>query len=252
MGRHFLEISYDGTAYSGWQRQNNAQTVQGEIEKVLEILLRQPIQIMGSGRTDAGVHAIRQYAHADFPPDSFHTNELLKRCNGLLPRDIRITRIVALHADAHARFDAVARQYRYQLAMQSNIFDDRYTWVVNSNPDIEVLQRLATIIIGEHDFASFSKKSADVNHTRCVILHSEFAQLKSERIEYRIKANRFLHHMVRSLVGSMVKVASGRMEEAEFRHYLHSPNHEYLSFTAPAHALFLEDVLYPEGYLPHP
>lgn len=248
MPRYFLEVTYDGTRYAGWQRQSRHQTVQQELENALENIYGVAIPVTGSGRTDAGVHAVRQYAHVDLPQKDANNPRWIKRFQALLARDIYIGAVIPVHHDAHARFDAIARQYRYDLAVKPDIFHDRYTWVIKTIPDMAVLERLVQSLHGEHDFASFSKFSPDIAHSRCQVVLSELIHHNDTRFSIRIRANRFLHHMVRSLTGCMVKAAIGRIAEADVHAMLAHPDHANPTFTAPAHALFLEDVLYRPGY----
>ena len=244
MARFVLEIMYDGTNYAGWQKQPNTKTVQSEIEHALEVILREPISIMGSGRTDAGVHAQQQFAHFDTNVTIPDDHRFFRSLKGLLPRDILVKKIRKVDDEFHVRFDAKCRQYRYQFSNHHDVFNDKYTWVIQKNLNVTAMKECAQLLYGTHDFASFSKFSAEVANTRCEILASEIVMVDEGRWHYRIRANRFLHHMVRSLVGGMVHVGTGKITLQEFERRLNEPDNANFSFLAPANALFLEEVVY--------
>lgn len=244
MVRFVLEIMYDGTNYAGWQKQPNTKTVQSEIESALQIILREPISIMGSGRTDAGVHAQQQFAHFDANATIPDVHKFLRSLRGLLPRDIFVMNIREANDEFHVRFDAKFRQYRYQFSNYDDVFSEKYTWVILKELDILAMKECAQLLHGTHDFASFSKFNAEVANTRCEILASEIVMIDEGRWHYRIRANRFLHHMVRSLVGGMIQVGTGKIVLQEFERRLNEPDNANFSFVAPAKALFLEEVVY--------
>jgi tRNA pseudouridine38-40 synthase len=243
--RYVIEIGYDGSQYNGWQKQPGQPTIQGEIENALTTIFRQPISIMGSGRTDTGVHAKQQFAHFDlnsFP--AFKKEDIIRSLRGLLPHDILVKDIQQMKPEFHARFDALARQYRYQISQEHNVFQDKYSWVVHSPMNKSHLDEAATLLTGELDFGTFSKNNPDVNHTRCIIEYCKWVSSDDNQIIFTIKANRFLHHMVRSLVGTMVEIGKGNLTILEFNDMLNEPNRTKCKFTAPPHALFLDRVYY--------
>ncbi len=245
--RYRIDLSYDGSRYCGWQKQPKDITIQGELEKALSILFRSEIEIMGSGRTDTGVHAEHQVAHFDAPAnENFETSRFLHSLRGLLNHDILVTQIKPVMPEFHARFDAESRQYRYQVSSEFNVFRERYTWVVNDMDQVHKMIDTAALFIGEHDFTSFCKQNPDVNHNRCLVYESAVHQFSENEWHYRIRANRFLHHMVRSIVSALVLVGRGKANPAEIQSWLSNPDKSNFSVKAPAHALFLEKVLYSE------
>ena len=243
--RYLIELSYDGSKYNGWQKQPGQPTVQGELEQALSTIFRQEITIMGSGRTDAGVHAEQQFAHFNLEPGGkVQPHLVLHSLRGLLPNDIYVINIKSVPQEYHARFDAISRQYRYQFSTKHNVFQNRYNWVKTGDFDALIVQKCAVLLIGEHDFGSFCKFNPDVNHTRCHVYSSTFDIINEHTFHYRIHANRFLHHMVRSIVGNIVEVGLNRKSFAEFVDLLVNPDRSNSKVSAPAHALFLEKVLY--------
>lgn len=245
--RYRIDLSYDGTRYCGWQKQPNDITVQGELEKALSILFKTDIEIMGSGRTDSGVHAEHQVAHFDAPSaQDYDEFRVLHSLRGLVNHDILVTAIQPVHPEFHARFDALSRQYRYQLSTDFNVFRDRFTWVVRDLQHFEEMTQTASIFIGEHDFSSFCKQNPDVNHNRCEVFESKLIRYSLNEWHYHIRANRFLHHMVRSIVSAIVLVGRGKVNSSDVLHWLNHPDKSNFSVKAPSHTLFLEKVLYSE------
>lgn len=227
MPRFRLDIAYDGSAYQGWQKQTDATTVQGEIEAVLRRVLNDGrITIMGSGRTDAGVHARGQVAHADLPWDGGAGN-LRHRLNRLLPDDIRITELEPASPDFHARFDASSRTYRYHL---SPAFDPMkpYEWVVGE-VDAEAMRDVARGYLGTHDFKRLSASTPGLTSTVCTVRSCDLVIREDGRMEVVVTADRFLRNMVRRMVGEMVKAGRGGRPAP---------------VVAPAKALVLERVEY--------
>lgn len=243
--RYRIDLSYDGSRYHGWQKQLNALTVQGELESALSIIFREPIEIMGSGRTDTGVHAEQQVAHFDVLHSQIVDEyKLLHSLKGLLKHDILVSSINPVTQDFHARFDALSRQYRYQISSRNDVFRDRYTWVVHDMNNFESMIDCVNEFIGTHDFSSFCKQNPDVNHNRCDILESTLTQFTETEWHYTIKANRFLHHMVRSIVSALVLVGRNKLSLEDVLKWIHYPDKSNFTVLAPAHALFLEKVLY--------
>lgn len=243
--RYIIEISYDGSAYNGWQKQPGQKTVQGEIEKALSTIFRDSVNIMGAGRTDAGVHAKQQFAHFDLAEIvEVPKTDVLRSLRGLLPQDIFVSDIIKTTPDFHVRFDAIAREYEYRIAGKHDVFYNRYTWVVQSKLELSKMVEVANLILGEHDFATFSKNNPDVNHTRCLVENCKWSTNIDNGYIFTIKANRFLHHMVRSLVGTMVEIGKEKISISEFEGMLISPDRSNCKFTAPPQALFLTRVYY--------
>lgn len=247
--RWFFEISYDGSDFHGWQRQKNVNqpTVEQCIEDVLSTLYgSQDIDLIGQGRTDAGVHALAQTAHVDLP-EKFEAESLKKALNSLLPSSIRIVNISQVHQSFHARFDAIARSYRYHIDTLANPLRRNLVLHDFKHLNFELMQETATLFEGEHDFSSFCIKSVELSHYRCSVQKVVF--FKEERLNewvFKIKANRFLRRMVRRLVGTLCMVGLGRLKPSDIQELLQNPvNNDPRVFTAKAHPLILEQVYYP-------
>jgi tRNA pseudouridine38-40 synthase len=244
--RYFLEIAYDGTDYHGWQTQPNARTVQEVLTKSLETILRQPLDTVGSGRTDTGVHASQQFVHFDvmaaLPEDG-----LCHRLNRLLPNDISAVRLYPVGPDAHARFDAVHRTYQYRITQEKNPFLPRYAHYLSRPVDLDQLNAAAALLLQFEDFTTFSKVKGDTLHYRCQ-LHAAYWQQQGPELVFTIRANRFLRGMVRLVVGTLLDVGTGKISVADFRDLLAAQDRRRASGAAPAPGLFLTQVAYPAGY----
>ncbi|MGN8224154.1 tRNA pseudouridine(38-40) synthase TruA [Gracilimonas sp. BCB1] len=242
MPRYKLTIEYDGTDFSGWQIQPNAPTVEQTIEDALSTILQTDIDLIGQGRTDAGVHATGQTAHVDLPED-VDADDLIYKANKLIGKEIQIIAIDEVADDFHARFDATGRQYEYTITKRWMPLKERYSWQLNQPIDYTKLEECAALLKGEFDFAGFSKFNEDNMTTLCEIQLSEFDQ-EGEVIKYHIRANRFLRNMVRRLIGTMVRVAQNKMTPAQFEEALRNPKSEIPTYTAPAAGLVLHKVFY--------
>ena len=242
MPRFKIKIQYDGTGFSGWQLQKKDRTIQGEIEAALKILNKgQIIRIHGAGRTDTGVHSTGQIAHFDFQTD-LDSYELKKAINGNLPRDIRIMECLVVPAEFHARFSATQRHYLYRCRMDDFLLDRNYTW--DTGPmDFNILNEAAQSIIGNHDFTSFSKNNEDLDHRHCTIRDS-FWNEDGSVINYHVSANRFLHHMVRYLVGTMVEISRGKYKLERYKNLIDHPVENVQIYKAPPLGLVLTQVDY--------
>jgi tRNA pseudouridine38-40 synthase len=243
--RYFLELSYKGTNYAGFQVQANAATVQAEVERALATLYRREIGCTGSSRTDAGVHAHQNYFHFDYEGDipEGHVYKL----NAILPRDIAVRSVRGMHADAHCRFDAVSRRYTYMMYSRKDPFQDDRGWFYPYPLDGRVLAETAALVAGHGDFTAFAKRNSQVKTHQCRILESRWEEVP-HGWAYRVRANRFLRGMVRGLVGTMVQAARGRMDAEGFRKVLLGSDNQAADFSAPGHGLFLEEVAFPDGY----
>ena len=242
MSRYKLTIEYDGTDFSGWQIQPNAPTVEQSLEDAFSTVLQTAIDLIGQGRTDAGVHATGQTAHVDLP-ETVGADDLIYKVNKLIGKEIQIVGIEKVPDDFHARFDAIGRQYEYTITKRWMPLKERYSWQLNQPIDYTQLESCAAILKGEFDFAGFSKFNEDNMTTLCDIQLSEFEQ-EGEVIKYHIRANRFLRNMVRRLVGTMVRVAQGKMTIEQFEEALRNPDSDIPTFTAPAAGLVLQKVFY--------
>lgn len=242
MARFFLEMKYMGTAYSGFQVQANAVTIQSETEKALGTLLRQPIQLTGSSRTDAGVHALQNFFHFDCDKPLWPS--FLYNLNAILPADISASSINEMNAEAHSRFDAVSREYAYFLYNKKDPFRADRAWYYPYALDFPALEWAAATLMDYEDFTSFSKRNTQVKTFNCKILASEW-ELLDDGLVYHVRANRFLRGMVRGLVGTMLQVGRGKLDQAGFRKVIEGRNCSLADFTTPAHGLFLVGVRYP-------
>lgn len=242
--RYFIHLAYDGTRYHGWQIQPNGISVEGEIELRLSTLLRQPIDIVGAGRTDAGVHARHMVAHFDFE-DGCDTKQLCYRLNRMMPPDICIYKIEKVADDLHARFSATSRTYHYYISTKRNPFNRQYTWLCHYDLDFELMNQAAEILLEYKDFASFCKSHTDVKTTLCNIIEAKWIKDDDEGCYYfRIKANRFLRNMVRAVVGTLVEIGRHRLSLDDFRNVIEGKKRTMAGESMPANALFLEKIEY--------
>ena len=245
MPRFFLEIKYKGTAYSGFQVQHNAVTVQSVLEDAMSVYFRSKVNLTGSSRTDAGVHALQNYFHFDLGgeiPEKF-----LYNINAMLPGDIAVLGIRAMEVDAHCRFDAKSREYVYYLYHEKDPFKVDRAWFYPFPLDKDLLDLAAGLIMEYEDFTSFSKRKTQVKTFQCKIELSEWVR-GEHGLEYRVRANRFLRGMVKGLVGTMLQMGRGKIREEEFRKIIESRDCIYADFTPPSHGLFLCSVHFPDGY----
>lgn len=243
--RFFFEIAYNGTHYNGWQSQQNATGVQEIVEGALSKLLREEINIVGSGRTDTGVHCEQQFFHTDIEK-TFDPSNLGLRLNSLLPKDISINSIRKVKPDASARYNAVERTYQYRITRKKNPFLDSLAWHYFKPADMRTLNKAASLLLGEHDFECFSKVKTDVNHFVCDIKKASWS-LIDNKLEFTITANRFLRGMVRAIVGTLLDVGSGKISVEEFQLIIKSKDRKRAGANVPAHGLYLTKVRYPKS-----
>ena len=243
MQRYKIVIQYDGSFFIGWQLQNNGNTVQGEIENALKIISgsKSRIIVWGSGRTDAGVHAMGQVAHFDMETH-LTENEIKNALNFYISENCKVMSLCQIHKDFHSRYHAKKRTYLYQIYTGNSILYRNQAWLIK-NINKNLLNQLAKIIIGEHDFLSFSKYNPDLKNTKSTIFFSNWDG-KGKRLIYKISANRFLHHMIRYLVGMMVAIAEKKVSIKHFKTLLHEPQKNVQIYRAPACGLQLLDVEY--------
>ncbi len=237
-----LVIEYDGTNFVGWQTQANGRSVQEEITKVLDQVLQEPVSLIGAGRTDSGVHARGQVAGFK-TKSSLGLGSLHSALNGILPDDIYVKSVEEAPAGFHARYDARERFYRYCIVLAPSAIGRMYHWYVKYDLKIGAMNIIAAQILGEQDFESFCKYEAEVDHYRCTVTRSEWIQ-RGDDLQYEIRANRFLHGMVRALVGTMVDVGRGYTPVDEFAGILAARDRRRAGMAAPPHGLFLEEVVY--------
>jgi tRNA pseudouridine38-40 synthase len=237
-----LIIEYDGTDYSGWQKQANARSIQGEIENALAQILREEVTLNGAGRTDAGVHARGQVANFT-TGSSVDCQTLVRGLNGILPEDIAICSAEEVADDFHARFSAVRRRYCYTIARRPVALERKTAWFLTYVLDQQLLDRAAELILGTHDFRSYCRVESTLDHYRCSVDESRWERSPGF-LRYRISANRYLHGMVRSLVGTMVDVARGYMPLSNFELLFELRDRTQAGMAAPARGLVLEKVEY--------
>jgi len=243
--RYFFEISYNGANYHGWQSQANAVGVQDVVEDVFEKLFRKKIGITGSGRTDTGVHCVRQYFHADIDGELNYPH-VIQRLNSFLPKAISINSIRKVKPQAHARYDARQRAYEYRITRVKNPFCQGYAFHFFKPVNIENMNRAASLLVGEHDFQCFSKVKTDVNHFICSLKKASWSE-KDDLLIFTIVANRFLRGMVRSIVGSLLDVGTGKTSVKHIQQIIKSKDRKQAGMNVPAEGLYLMDVKYPKS-----
>ncbi|MEH6765688.1 MAG: tRNA pseudouridine(38-40) synthase TruA [Aequorivita antarctica] len=243
--RYFIEIAYNGKNYFGWQRQPDQISVQQVLEETLSTLLRKEIKLTGAGRTDAGVHAKQLFAHFDFEEiESF--DELIFRINSFLPKDISIKNIFEVNEDAHARFDAVEREYEYIIYLGKDPFNQDFAFQINNIPNVDLMNKASEILLSHRDFQCFSRSKTDVKTYNCTIMKANW-EAKNNRLIFTIAADRFLRNMVRAIVGTLLDVGYGKTSLEDFKKILKSKNREEAGASAPAHGLYLIKVVYPDN-----
>ncbi|TRX48892.1 tRNA pseudouridine(38-40) synthase TruA [Fulvivirga sp. M361] len=244
MPRYFFEISYDGTHYHGWQRQENAMSIQQKVEEALSLLTRQPMSITGSGRTDTGVHCEQQFFHCDFEKTA-DTAQLQHKLNSLLPNDISINAIFQVANDIHARFTAISRSYEYRISLRKNPFLEKYACHFHKPLDVTRMNEAALVLLEEEDFQAFSKVKTEVENFRCSISTARWI-VGDELLTFEITANRFLRGMVRAIVGTLLDVGTAKRPTEDFITIIKSRDRRKAGSAAPAQGLFLTSVKYPE------
>ncbi len=241
--RYFIEFAYNGKNYCGRQSQPHSPSVQETINKALSTLLRTQIDVLGAGRTDTGVHARQMYAHFDHDVIA-DTETLLQRMNSFLPKDIAIYRIIPVHDDAHARFDATSRTYEYHISTYKDVFEHEGSWY-NFHPlNVDRMNEAAKVLFDYIDFKCFSKTHTDVKTFNCKIKEAYWQQ-KGTHLVFTVTADRFLRNMVRAIVGTLVNVGLGKMSTDDFRTVIESRDRNKAGFSVPAHGLYLIKVEYP-------
>lgn len=247
MIRYFFEVSYNGTAFHGWQKQPNAVTVQELIEQALFTFFRTNIEIVGSGRTDTGVHCRQQFFHADFQNEIKSIEQALFRLNRILPAEIALLNIYEVEPESHARFDALDRYYEYIITTQKNPHLIQLAHLFQKPLDWENMNSAAALLKGEHDFESFSKVKTDVNTFICTIFEAEWKDRGAEKV-FCIRGNRFLRGMVRAIVGTLLEVGKGNISVEDFAQIIANKDRKKAGMAAPPEGLYLTQVNYPKGF----
>jgi tRNA pseudouridine38-40 synthase len=238
-------IEYDGTGYHGWQRQKKDRTIQQEIEQAISVMTNSPITLYGSGRTDAGVHALGQVANflgdTDLAPEVF-----LKGLNSLLPDDIVIKDCRLVDNSFHARYDVKSKIYHYRIINRElpSAIGRQYAWFIRKKLDTAAMRSTIPHILGSHDFKSFEGTGSPRSHTTRVVMAADLSENDDGSILFNIEADGFLRYMVRNIVGTLVDVGLGKLTHTDFKNILQSKNRSNASATAPPHGLFLMEVKY--------
>jgi tRNA pseudouridine38-40 synthase len=241
MPRYFLEVAYKGTNYNGFQIQQNANTIQAEVEKSLQTLFKQNFDLTGSSRTDAGVHALQNFFH--FDTDIVITAKHIYNLNAIIPNDIIVKKITQVADDKHCRFAAESREYKYHIYTSKNPFLEDRAYYFPYKLDVDLLHQAAAILLTYTDFTSFSKKHTQVNNFNCNIFISRWIE-QNDCLVFNVKSNRFLRGMVRALVATMLKVGRGQITIEQFKNIIESKDCASAFFDTPAHGLFLVKVDY--------
>lgn len=244
MKRYFIYLAYNGANYCGWQTQPNGEAVQEVIEKALGMVLREPTPIVGAGRTDAGVHARMMVAHFDTEQE-IETVLLTEKLNRILPHNIAIHHIVEVKPDAHARFDAVSRLYRYYITTEKDPFLHHLKYKIHGKLDVDAMNACAGVLFEYIDFTSFSKLHTDVKTNNCKIMTARWEKQGEDYI-FIIKADRFLRNMVRSIVGTLLEAGRGKLDPDGLRRIIEAKDRCAAGTSVPGHALFLEEIEYPD------
>lgn len=245
MQRYFIYLAYDGAAYNGWQIQPNGITIQATLEKALGTLLRKPCPVVGAGRTDTGVNAHLMTAHFDCDTPIESVELFTERLNRILPKDIAIYKTIPVKNDAHSRFDATSRTYRYYLTSRKDPFNNRYCTRYHGTLDIDLMNEAANRLFDYTDFTSFSKLHTDVKTNNCRIMKAQWSDLGNNDLMFTIQADRFLRNMVRAIVGTLLDVGRGKLTTGDFCRIIEAGNRCKAGTSVPANALFLWDITYP-------
>lgn len=247
--RWFVKLSYDGGAFHGWQSQPNATSVQQTLEEALSVMLRRPVALTGAGRTDTGVHARTMFAHFDTDAPLPDIPAMIRGLNRLCGRDIAVDDIFRVADDAHARFDATSRTYKYFVTFAKSPFLRGCSWHSPSPLDVEAMNRAAALLPDTDDFTSFAKLHSDARTNICRVSHARWEAWKNDfgvpGIVFTITADRFLRNMVRAVVGTLVDVGRGKISIDEFREIIACRDRCSAGTSMPPQALFLWDVTYP-------
>jgi tRNA pseudouridine38-40 synthase len=244
MQRYFIELSYDGTAYHGWQIQPNATTVQECLDKALSVYFRASISTLGCGRTDTGVHATQFYAHFDLQNGHGEATKWVAGINALLPYQIAVKRVFEVDNTAHARFNATERAYHYHIHFHKDPFMLNRSWLYKGELDMDAMNEAAKILLTHTDFSCFSKSNTQTFTNNCKITAAFFEQ-KDDGLQFTIRADRFLRNMVRAIVGTLIRVGKNELNLAQFTQIIESKNRSNAGQSVPACGLYLVNVIYP-------
>ena len=242
--RYFIDLSFNGKNYHGWQHQPDAVTVQDILEQTLSTILRETIKITGAGRTDSGVHADQMIAHFDYH-ELDDLTEMIYKLNSFLPKDIAIKKIIPVKEDSHARFDAILRTYEYRITNEKNPFLQDYAYFIHHLPDINKMNEASEILLNYKDFQCFSRSKTDVKTYHCTINEANWT-MDNNQLTFTITADRFLRNMVRAVVGTLLDIGNGTISTEDLHTIIKSKNRSKAGTSVPAHGLFLTKVTYPK------
>ena len=243
--RYFIYFSFNGKLYHGWQKQKNSITIQEKIEESLSVLLKDKIEVIGAGRTDAGVHAKEMVAHFDVNKNFKNSKNFIFKLNQFLSNDISIKSLKSVKNNAHARFDAISRTYEYHISKEKDVFLNEYSYYLNYSLNSIKINEAINIIINNKDFKSFTKSKTDVTNYLCNILDSKWIE-DNKKYVFEITANRFLRNMVRSIVGTLIDVGLEKKSINNFKKIIMSKDRSMAGYSVPAKGLFLKRINYPK------
>lgn len=243
--RFFIELSYNGKAYHGWQNQPNAISVQEVLEKALSTLLKEKIDIVGAGRTDTGVHAKQMFAHFN-TTKVFSLEKLIYKLNSFLPKDIAVKDIFKVNDEVHARFDVISREYKYRISLYKNVFSFNNSHYFKQELDVNKMNEAAKILFEYEDFKCFSKSNTDVKTYNCKIMKAEWT-LEDNELFFTIKADRFLRNMVRAIVGTMINIGIGKINVEQLHNIIKSKDRSKAGASVSGYALYLTKIEYPKN-----
>jgi tRNA pseudouridine38-40 synthase len=246
MSRYFIQLSYDGTNYHGWQLQQNAHSVQAELNEKLSTLLGESINVVGCGRTDAGVHARDFYAHFNKELLPFSEKDLAYKLNRFLPEDIAIGRIFSVDDEMHARFSAVSRTYKYYISRKKSPFNSLFNYFFEGPLDVPAMQDACAFLFQYEDFTSFSKLHTQTATNICKISTAKW-ELVNDELIFSITADRFLRNMVRAIVGTLLEIGKGKLKPEDMQQIIEAKDRSRAGFSVPAKGLFLEQIEYPDS-----
>lgn len=244
--RYFVQLSYFGKPFHGWQIQPNAITVQETLNEVFSTLLNQKINVIGAGRTDTGVHAREMWAHFDV--EKAISDNFKHKANSFLKNSIALQQVFEVEEDSHSRFDALSREYEYHISLNKDPFKADYAWHIHKKPDIDLMQNAADTLFDFEDFSSFSRSKTQTKTNNCKIMKAVWS-VEGDHLIFTIKADRFLRNMVRALVGTLLEVGHKKRTIEAFKELILAKDRTKAGESAPAHGLFLTKVEYPQNIL---
>ncbi len=250
MSRYFIKLSFNGRNYNGWQVQGNTPTVQKTLNDALTTIFRENIHTLGAGRTDTGVHAEEFYAHFDTDNTKLLATHDLRlaavyKLNGVLPQDIAVQGILPVKNDAHARFDALSRTYKYYVSKHKDPFKNELVYFLYGKLNVGLMNEAANLLMEYKDFTSFAKLHTNTKTNNCKIFIAEWTEI-NDLLVFTIKADRFLRNMVRAVVGTLLDIGRGKIDINDFKSIIESKNRSDAGYSVPAHGLFLNKIEYPE------